>query len=295
MEISKGEGVKETARRLQQRGIIRSSTAFVMLARLLGEHHRIQAGEYRFEGPLSPVEVLRKLTRGDVYLHSVTIPEGWTAAQIAAKLAEEGLADPKRFIRLCQDPDFVRSLLGFRAPSLEGFLFPETYLLPKGWAEERILKTMVERFHLIFDERLQERARQMGWTTLQVVTLASLIEKETGRPEERSLISGVFHRRLKLGMRLESDPSVIYGLKDFDGNLRREDLHRNHPYNTYLLAGLPPGPICNPGLESIRAALYPLDQGYLYFVSRNDGSHHFSKTYKEHLRAVALYQKGRRP
>jgi UPF0755 protein len=153
---------------------------------------------------------------------------------------------------------------------------------------------MVKRFQQAFDAMLRAKADEKGWSILQAVTMASLIEKETAVPSERPVISGVFHRRLKQGMRLETDPSVIYGLDRFNGDLRKADLTNPHPYNTYVIAGLPPGPICNPGYESLMAALFPADNGYLYFVSRNDGSHQFSKSFQEHLRAVARYQRGQR-
>lgn len=293
VEIPSGIGLGEIASRLKRQGLLRNSTSLVFLATLRGQQGRIQAGEYRFEGPVSAKVLLHRLTRGDVLLHCLTFPEGWTVDQVARRLGGDGLIDTERFIQKAKDPEFAGQLLGFQAPSLEGFLFPETYRFPSGWEEERFLAAMVRRFERAFDPELRARAEEMGWSILQVVTLASLIEKESALPGERPLISGVFHQRLRRGMRLESDPSVIYGLDDFDGNLRRVDLDVPHPYNTYRISGLPPGPICNPGIGAIRAALFPVDEGYLYFVSRNDGSHHFSRTYREHVKAVARYQRGR--
>jgi UPF0755 protein len=206
-------------------------------------------------------------------------------------LAQEGLVDKAQFLAEARDPLRAEQLLGFTAPSLEGFLFPDTYHFPPGVTQDRILRTMVKRFQQAFDESLQARATEMGWSMLDVITLASLIEKETGLPEERALISGVFHLRLRLGMRLEADPSVIYGLEGFNGDLRRQDLAIPHPYNTYVITGLPPGPICNPGREALVAALFPSHKEYLFFVSRKDGSHHFSKSLQEHVRAVDRYHK----
>lgn len=288
--VEPGTSLQQVSKSLEEEGLIRSGMLFLALALIKGDQGRIKAGEYRFSVPLSPMDLLEILSRGEVVLHPVTIPEGWTVKQIAEKLEQEGLVDAERFIKKAMDPKFASTLLGFSAPSLEGFMFPDTYHFSLGWSEERIIRVMVRRFKSVFDQSMMERARQIGFSILQVVSLASLIEKETALPKERPIISGVFHRRLMLGMRLESDPSVIYGMADFDGNLTKEDLSTPHPYNTYLINGLPPGPICNPGRESIIAALYPSDEGYLYFVSKNDGSHHFSKTYRAHLRAVLRYQ-----
>jgi UPF0755 protein len=293
VEIPSGAGLGGVAVMLQRQGLLRSSKAFVTLATLRGQQGRIQAGQYRFEGPVSPRALLQRFTSGEVFLHRITFPEGWTLDQVAERLANEGLVNRDRFVARATDPVFTANLLGFQAPSLEGFLFPDTYHFPSGWEEQRILAALVKRFHQVYHEGLRARTEETGWSILQVVTLASLIEKESALPRERPLISGVFHQRLRRGMRLESDPSVIYGLENFDGNLRRADLEMPHPYNTYRILGLPPGPICNPSIASIRAALYPIDEGYLYFVSRNDGSHHFSHTFREHMVAVARYQLGR--
>jgi UPF0755 protein len=295
VDIPSGTGLGEAAVTLRRHGLLRNSAAFVLVTTVKGQQGRIQAGVYRFESPISPQALLQKLTSGKVFLHRVTFPEGWTVAQVAERLGANGLVDQTRFIQMAREPDFASKLLGFRTPSLEGFLFPDTYRFPPGWGEERVFEMMVQRFQRAFDDELQARAEALGWPILRVVTLASLIEKESSLPSERPLISGVFHRRLRLGMRLESDPSVIYGLEGFDGNLRRKDLSAPHPYNTYRISGLPPGPICNPGIEAIRAVLYPIDEGYLFFVSRNDGSHQFSRTFREHAKAVTRYQRKKRP
>jgi UPF0755 protein len=293
VEIRAGMGLWDIASSLHREGLVLNSPTFVALAAVRGDQTRIRAGGYRIDGPISPHDLLEKFIRGEVFFHRVTIPEGWNLIQVAERLAAERLVDRERFLRTTRDPQRVEELLGFPALSLEGFLFPDTYHFPAGTTEERILRTMVKRFQQAFDPVLRSRSEEMGWSILQTVTLASLVEKETGLPGERSLISGVFHRRLRLGMKLETDPSVIYGLDGFGGDLRKQDLARPHPYNTYLISGLPPGPICNPGREALMAALYPSDGEYLFFVSRNDGSHHFSKSFQEHLRAVAKYQKGK--
>ena len=224
--------------------------------------------------------------------YRVTIPEGFTVRQIASLLKQRGIIeDEEEFCRLAFDPRFVRSL-GIEDRTLEGYLFPDTYRFPRGTPPREVIRVMVENFRRVYDEGLAMRAKELGMTVREVVILASIIEKETGRAEERPLISAVFHNRLKKGMPLCSDPTVIYGLEEFDGNLTKEHLRRRTPYNTYLFAGLPPTAIANPGRDALLAALYPAPVPYLYFVSRNDGTHKFSVTLKEHNRAVLRYQKG---
>lgn len=204
-------------------------------------------------------------------------------------LERAGLVSAEAFLQAASDPGLIESL-GIEGYPFEGYLFPETYNFPKGVTAEQIIKKMVDHFRSVFTPAWTERAHAMGFTIHQVVTLASIVEKETSKPEERPLIASVFLNRLKRRMRLESDPTVIYGIKDFDGNLTRKDLRTMSPYNTYRIKGLPPGPIANPGRASIEAVLYPSEEPYLYFVSKNDGSHHFSPTLREHNRMVRRYQ-----
>jgi UPF0755 protein len=210
-------------------------------------------------------------------------------------LAAKGLADKKRFLELTEDKELLRQY-GISGPSLEGYLFPDTYHFSRGTPTLAILDTMVKRFKQAVTP-LMEQSQGTGMKFDDVVTLASIVEKETGRPEERPLIASVFLNRLRLGMRLDSDPTVIYGMENFDGDLKKKDLMEKTPYNTYVIQGLTPGPIANPGLESIKAVIDPARTDYLYFVSKNDGSHQFSKTLAEHNRAVEIYQKrkGKRP
>ncbi|MEJ2039528.1 MAG: endolytic transglycosylase MltG [Desulfosarcinaceae bacterium] len=224
----------------------------------------------------------------------VTIPEGYTFKQIASELARLGLADEQAFIDLASDPATVHDF-GLEGETMEGYLFPDTYYFPKGLPAKSIMAKMVERFRQQVPREWSQRARQLGLSLYQVITLASIIEKETGDASERPLISSVFHNRLKKHMRLESDPTVIYGIKNFDGNLTRKHLTTRTPYNTYTIRGLPKGPIANPGRDAIRAALYPAQTDFLFFVSKKDSTHHFSKTIEEHNRAVRKYQLRRRP
>jgi UPF0755 protein len=284
-----GQHFKIIASQLEGAGIIKDSFRFKLFARFKGYDKRIKAGEYRLSSALSPKQVLEIMVSGKVALYRITIPEGYNLTQIAGIVSEMGLAEAPMFIRSATDPA-IAGALGVEAGSLEGYLFPDTYHFPKGLPLDEIIGTMVNRFQEIFSTEWHERARQMGMSVHQVVTLASIIEKETGAAFERPLIASVFHNRLAKGMRLSSDPTVIYGIEDFDGNLTRKHLTTVTPYNTYLNKGLPPGPIANPGLASLEAALYPAETDYLYFVSKRDSTHQFSTTFKEHNRAVRKYQ-----
>jgi peptidoglycan lytic transglycosylase G len=287
--VMAGQHFKMIAVQLEEAGIIRDSRRFKLFARFKGYDKRIKAGEYRLSSALSPKQVLEIMVSGKVALYKLTIPEGYNLVQIAGIVSKMGFTDTAVFIRSATDPEIAKSL-GVAAISLEGYLFPDTYHFPKGLPLDEIMGTMVNRFQEIFSTKWQERTRQMGMNRHQVVTLASIIEKETGAAFERPLIASVFHNRLTKDMRLSSDPTVIYGIKNFDGNLTRRHLKTATPYNTYLNKGLPPGPIANPGVASLEAALYPAETDYLYFVSKKDGTHHFSTSLKEHNRAVRKYQ-----
>jgi UPF0755 protein len=250
----------------------------------------MQRGEYRLSPAQPPGEILEWIASGRVVEHEVAFPEGLTAAQFAERLAAAGLVERDAFLAVVQDPA-APAQLGVEGSSLEGYLFPETYRFPRGLAPVEIARAMVGQF-LAAWAGIEPRARERGLSMRDVVILASLIEKETGAADERPLIASVFLNRLRRGMRLETDPSVIYGIADFDGNLRRRHLEDDaNRYNTYRIAGLPPGPIASPGAAALRAVVEPAETQYLYFVSRNDGSHAFSKTYAEHLAAVNRHQR----
>ncbi|MDH7500280.1 MAG: endolytic transglycosylase MltG [candidate division NC10 bacterium] len=285
-------GLGEIARTLKEKGIIRSPLLFQCFAYLGGSATQLKAGEYAFPSGISFLEVLRKLEKGDIFHHTVTIPEGETMYEIARYLDSLNLADSKRFLQLCHDQEILRRY-GIKARNLEGYLFPDTYYLLKGTKEEEIIDRMVKRFFQVFTSDHERWARRSGLSRHQAVTLASLIEAETPSGDERYLVSSVFHRRLKIGMALQCDPTVIYALSGKEGTRRRltrRDLAFRSPYNTYLHRGLPPGPICNPGAASLRAALAPAHTSYLYFVSKGNGTHHFSSTLAEHYRAIRKYQ-----
>jgi UPF0755 protein len=290
VEIPAGSSFKQVAAQLDREHLILNRTGFLLLGKLLGAERKVHPGEYALHAAMRPMEILETLMSGRVVLHPVTIPEGYTVTQIADTFAQKGLADRGEFIRLARDAEFIRSL-NVTAPTLEGYLFPDTYQIAKGTSAKDIIGTMVDGVRRVFTPELQARAREINMTMHQVLTLASVVEKETGVDTERELVATVFHNRLRKNIPLQSDPTVIYALSEFDGNLRKRDLSYDSPYNTYRHAGLPPGPIANPGEQAIRAALYPAPAPYLYFVSRNDGTHQFSATLAEHNQAVERYQR----
>ncbi len=277
---------------LEERGIIRDRRLFLLALRFRGDGKTVQAGEYRFAEPLSTFGVLEKLLSGDTFTFAVTIPEGLTLLETADLLAAKGLAEGSAIKDAFEDRALVADL-DSEASSLEGYLYPTTYRFPRVAAPDELARNLVGQFRKVFDEKLRAAAGKLGLTPREVVTLASIIEKETGLAEERPLIASIFWNRLRIGMPLQSDPTILYALElggRFDGNLRKTDLDLDSPYNTYRFPGLPPGPIASPGEASIRAVLEPKETSFLYFVSRNDGSHHFSRTYSEHASAVRKYQ-----
>ncbi len=287
--IPKGAGVRQIKTILGREGVIKDDLRFLILARLTDSSNRLRAGEFAIARNLHPGEVLKILEQGEVVQHPLTIPEGLTILQTASIYAQSGWVDQEEFLALCKDPAFIHSL-GIQQEQLEGYLFPDTYLLVRGKSDSRtIITTMANRFLAVWREVSAGQSTTMS--RHEIVTLASIIEKETADPKERPLIAGIFLNRLKRSMRLQSDPTVIYGLNDFSGNLTRKDLKRETPYNTYVIKGLPPGPICNPGRAAIEAVFHPAESDALYFVSKNDGTHVFSRSLNEHNRAVRKYQK----
>lgn len=277
-------------RLLVENGVIPPGRRFYYLARISGLSQRLQAGEYIFSPGQTPYQILRLLATGATVRWSVTIPEGTNIYQLADILAAGGWGERDLFLRLMRDKELL-SRYGVGAKSLEGYLFPDTYQLLRGQDQREIIGLMVERGRQVRQELGDLRDNSLGLSPHQVLTLASIVEKETAVPEERPLIARVFMNRLRLNMRLQTDPTVIYGLTNFNGNITRKDLEKPTPYNTYLINGLPPGPIANPGRASIAAVLHPASASYLYFVSKNDGTHHFSHDLVEHNRAVLKYQK----
>lgn len=290
MTIPDRSTFQQVAALLEQEGLIKSRLAFVWLGRFQSADRKIHAGEFELNPSMAPAEILSRLTTGQVMLHPILIPEGLTMVQIAEIFGQQGLVDPHELLRLMKDPAFIASL-GIKADTLEGYLYPDTYKFPRGIKPKEVITAMVEHLRQVYGPDLEARAQELKLTQHEVLTLASVIEKESGSNGEREEISAVFHNRLKKHIPLQSDPTVIYGLPSFDGNIHKKDLSSPSPYNTYRIAGLPPGPIANPGIQSIRATLYPSDSRALYFVSKNDGTHQFSATLEEHNQAVEKYQK----
>jgi UPF0755 protein len=290
--IEPGDSMNRVVEKLKDAKLIEGGIGLLTLARILGKDRHIQAGRYDFERGLTLYSVFKKLTEADVTLSEVTIPEGLTLRQIAGILKRDIQIDSADFVRLAEDRQFSNSL-GIPGSNLEGYLFPDTYRFSWRTSSEEAAKTLVEQFWKIFTDSLPKRADEIGFSLTQVVTLASMIEAEARDGGERDLISAVYHNRLKRGMLLQCDPTVIYALPDLDRQLLLKDLDVDSPYNTYKHPGLPPGPICNPGRASIVAALYPADADYLYFVARGDGSHVFSRTLRQHNNAKLRIKQGR--
>jgi UPF0755 protein len=292
-EVARGASTGGIAGRLEAAGLVRSAEAFGALARLRRAAGGLRAGEYELSASQSSLEILEILAAGRVKTWEVVLPEGLRVEEIATRLAEPKLVDAAAFVAFARDPASAAAL-GVEGPDLEGYLFPETYRLPRGLAPREVAAALVAQFLGVWRE-IAPRAAERGLGMRQVVTLASIVEKETGAPQERPLIAAVFLNRLARGMRLESDPTVIYGIAGFDGNLRRAHLEDDsNRYNTYKIAGLPPGPIASPGAAALRAVVEPAPAPYLFFVSRNDGTHVFSRTFDEHVNHVNRHQKRRR-
>lgn len=292
-QVARGAHLAAIARDLEAAGLVRNARAFRLLARLRDRAHKLQAGEYELSAAASSQAILELLAAGHVKTWEVVVPEGLRAGGIAARLAEAGLVDEAVFLAFALDPTHAEAL-GVAGPTLEGYLFPTTYKLPRGLSTREVAAAMVDQFLQVWAP-LAPLAKERGLDMRQGVTLASIVEKETGAAAERPLIAGVFHNRLTRGMRLESDPTTIYGIVDFDGNLTREHLEDGaNMYNTYKIEGLPPGPIASPGAAALRAVLEPAPTDFLFFVSRNDGTHVFARTFAEHEANVNHYQRRRR-
>ncbi len=287
--IPPGTPIKEVARILKKEGLIRSEWAFYLEGLRLGVLKDLKAGEYELSPHMTPAEILKRMAEGRVITHIVTIPEGYNVWEVAALLEKAGLLKREEFLAKAFDENFVHSL-GIPGPSVEGFLFPDTYYFVKGLSAEEIIRKMVSRFWEVW-AKYEKRAEELGVSVYEVVTLASIVEKEAVLSREKPLIAAVYWNRLRRGMPLQADPTVRYALRRFRGRLYYKHLRVKNPYNTYRYPGLPPTPIANPGEESLRAVLYPAKVPYLYFVSRGDGSHYFSTTYREHLRAVRKYRR----
>jgi UPF0755 protein len=292
VEIPTGAGTNTIAQTLIDGGVVRDDLTFRIALWLSGSARRLQAGEYRFDRPMSALDVIDKIARGEVDLRPLTFPEGLTIGEMAKAFEASGMGAAQAFVDAAKDASLIRDV-DPAARDLEGYLFPDTYAFPRRADAARVVRAMVERFRQVLTEELKAAAGARGLSIRQLVTLASLVEKETAKPEERPIVAAVYANRLRLGMPLQCDPTVIYALQQtgkYDGNLRREDLVFDSPYNTYRYPGLPPGPIAAPGKGSLEGAAHPSDDDYIYFVSRNDGSHEFARTLVEHNENVRKFQ-----
>ena len=299
IDIPPNSGLYKIRRILVAKGVIKNDKRFVQTARLFDLTNKLKAGQYYINYGSSPYRILRELEAGKVVQQRLTIPEGNTMYQIADMFAAKGVVKKDAFLSLVKDPEYIKEL-GLDVDSLEGYLFPDTYRFSEGQNADFVIRFMVKRMSKVLEELGVDNEKNIpdhmnkAFTRHEVLTLASIVEKETAQGDERPLIARVFLNRLQRGMRLQTDPTVIYGLQNFDGNMRRKDLETFTPYNTYRIRGLPPGPIGSPGKAAIEAVLHPSKEWYLYFVSKNDGTHYFSKSLIEHNKAVAKYQKSRK-
>ncbi len=296
VEIPRGSSLDAIANTLYKKRILRHPILLKLIFKWNHSEGKSKAGEYVFDRPLSPLQLYEKLMKGEMTYTVVTIPEGSNVFDVERILKNGKIPGSNEFATALISPELLTELYSIDSSiqSPEGFLFPETYFVGKKDDVLKVLLAMFREFKKRYDDQDRIRAAELGMSTIQVITLASLIEKETGKGEERPLISGVFHNRLQKSMLLQCDPTVIYALLlagEYQGYIRKLDLKYQSPYNTYVSSGLPPGPICNPGEASIQAALHPETTDKLYFVSRNDGSHYFSTTLAEHNRAVQQYQR----
>jgi UPF0755 protein len=293
LKIHRGMRAKAIADLLEKKKLIRSSLAFQLVGCLTGTIRKLQGGTYRLSGAVSTPEIIHQLKTGKVVMRRLTAPEGMTIAQIDELWANNNFGDAGAFIEAARSSNLSRAKLrerqaryGIEGETLEGYLFPNTYQFPDGAPPDQVIEMMLDEFNRQWTHELDEEAKLLGWSTHEIITLASIIEKETKVDEERPLISAVFHNRMHRGWRLEADATALYALGNPGRPPNAADLKVDSPYNTYLYNGLPPGPICNPGLASILAALRPASAGYLYFVALGDGRHHFSATIEEHQRMI---------
>lgn len=288
-EVKKGTTFRQAVENLTQKGLVRDKVPFLLFGRLAGIDRKVKAGYYPLWGSMTPLRIFNALRTGEIIEYEITIVPGDSLMEIAEKFSALGIIDIKGFNKLCSNRNFLDGL-EVDAPSLEGYIFPETYKFPKGLDAEEVLSLTVEKLRKKYNAGMLERTREMKLTERDVLTMASIIEKEAIVDEERPVIAAVYYNRLRRNIPLQADPTAIYGIKSSKERITKKDLMRKTKYNTYVIKGLPPGPISSPGLKSINAALNPAEVPYLYFVSNNDGTHNFSTTLSSHLNAVKAYR-----
>ncbi len=289
VRIPQGATFRQAADILHSEKLIRDRTVFIILGRMTGADRKIRAGYYSFWGSMRPIDIFGIIRKGKIIEYEVRVLEGDSLLEIGDTFAKTGIITYEDFQKLAKNRAFLHTH-DIKAPSIEGYVFPDTYIIPKGISAEEALGLMIDRLREKFTDDMKARAAQLNMTENQVLTLASIIEKEAAVDPERPLVSAVYHNRLRKKMPLQADPTSIYGIKSSRERITRSDLRRKTPYNTYVIKGLPPGPIASPGLKSIKAALFPENVPYLFFVSNNDGTHQFSVTQEEHAEAVRLYR-----
>ena len=292
-EVTPSMSFQTTSEALKQVGVIHNARLFYLYARLKNMRSQLRVGEYELNTNMVPGQVLAVITSGKSRTKPFVVPEGLNIFEVSDLYEKEGFGKKDEFLALAKDKAFIKHLLGHDEDSLEGYLFPETYLVTKFMGAKDVIAAMVRRFQTVYAELAKENHLK-NWSQNQVVTLASIVEKETGAPQERKIISSVFHNRLQKKMRLQTDPTIIYGIAAETGvvpnNIHKSDLLRPTKYNTYVISALPPGPISNPGREALFAAMNPSTTEFLYFVSHNDGTHEFTRTYEDHSAAVKKFQ-----
>lgn len=289
-EIPPQQNLKSVARNLQEQGFIRHAWAFNLMAQLKKKDTAIRAGEFELSRSMTPEDILNRIVNGPVFGRRVTVKEGASIREIGSLVEQAKVASKVEFDAALDDQELLKTT-GVRAQSFEGYLFPDTYEFTRNTPPAKVIQAMVARFNQAWSPEYEDRAANLKMSRHEILTLASIVEKESGNAKEQPLIASVFHNRLKRGMRLQADPTVIYGIANFNGNITKEDLLAPTAYNTYVIDGLPPGPIANPGASAIRATLYPLDTGYLYFVADGTGNHVFSEDLGDHNKAVNEHQK----
>ncbi|OGW52979.1 MAG: hypothetical protein A2Y81_05365 [Nitrospirae bacterium RBG_13_43_8] len=290
IEIPRGSTFKQAVEILSKERLVRDKKLFLLIGRIIGMDRKIKAGYYSIRGPLNPFSIFRMLKKGAIIEYEITVVEGDSLREIGKKLSEKNIINEEDFRELSSNEDLLSSH-EIDAPTFEGYLFPDTYKVPKGMDPEEAIDLMIARMREKYSDELRVRAAELGLSEREVLTLASIIEKEAETNSERPLISAVYHNRLRKGILLQADPTSIYGIKSSGEKITEKDIRRKTPYNTYVIKGLPPGPIASPGIKSIRAALYPAKVPYMFFVSNNDGTHKFSVTPAEHQAAVEMYRK----
>ncbi len=290
IEVAPGKPFSEVARVLSEKGVLRYGWSIELLAQIMKADRVIKAGEYEVTAAMSPRQILQKMMSGEVVRRVVTLVPGMTIKELPAVIESQGLMSAESFAKALHDTQLLVQA-GISAQSFEGYLWPETYQFSRPILPWDIIFKMMEEGEKHWLPEFSAQAEELRLTRHEILILASIIQKEAGNQEEMPVISSVFHNRLKKGMRLQADPTIIYGLENFDGNIRDADKENPHPYNTYVHLGLPIGPICNPGEAAMRAALYPAESTYLFFVADGTGGHAFSTTYGEHQEAVRRYLK----